>query len=121
MTLLATTFVSIVTLIDRNSFNYSSYITLIDFNSFNYSSYITLIDCKALAKFSKAVMTLGLLNTSELCKEGTVVMYCKKQQLQFLLTKLFIHSFIPDISTVPFQVHYYSEVLPTTALTLCLS
>lgn len=49
MTLLATTFVSIVTLIDRNSFSYSSYITLIDFNSFNYSSYITLIDCKALA------------------------------------------------------------------------
>ena len=28
----------------------------------------------------------------------------------------FIHSFIPDISIVPLQVHYYSEVLPTTSL-----
>jgi len=27
----------------------------------------------------------------------------------------FLHSFIPDISIAPFQVHYYSEVLPTTA------
>jgi len=29
------------------------------------------------------------------------------------------HSFNPDISTVPLQVHYYSEALPTTALILC--
>ena len=29
------------------------------------------------------------------------------------------HSFIPDISIAPFQVHYYSEALPTTALILC--
>jgi len=28
----------------------------------------------------------------------------------------FIHSFIPDISIAPLQVHYYSEALPTTAL-----
>src|SRR6218665_2983413 len=27
----------------------------------------------------------------------------------------FIHSFIPDISIVPLQVHYYSQALPTTA------
>src|SRR6218665_208777 len=30
-------------------------------------------------------------------------------------------SFIPDISIAPLQVHYYSEVLPTTALILCQS
>jgi len=29
--------------------------------------------------------------------------------------------FISDISIVHLQVHYYSEVLPTTALTLCRS
>jgi len=29
------------------------------------------------------------------------------------------HSFIPEISIAPLQVHYYSEVLPTTALILC--
>jgi len=33
----------------------------------------------------------------------------------------FIHSFIPDISIAPLQVHYYSEALLTTALTLCRS
>jgi len=34
----------------------------------------------------------------------------------------FIHSFIPDISIAPLQVHYYySEALPTTALILCRS
>jgi len=32
-----------------------------------------------------------------------------------------IHSFIPDISIAPLQVHYYSEALPTTALILCKS
>jgi len=32
----------------------------------------------------------------------------------------FIHLFIPDISIVPLQVHYYSEALPTTALILCM-
>ena len=31
------------------------------------------------------------------------------------------HSFIPDISIAPLQVHYYSEMLPTTALILCQS
>src|SRR6218665_397275 len=30
-------------------------------------------------------------------------------------------SFLPDISIAPLQVHYYSEVLPTTALILCWS
>ena len=32
-----------------------------------------------------------------------------------------VHSFIPDISIAPLQVHYYLEVLPTTALILCRS
>jgi len=32
-----------------------------------------------------------------------------------------MHSFIPDISIVPLQFHYYSEALPTTALILCRS
>ena len=32
-----------------------------------------------------------------------------------------MHSFIPDISIVPRQVHYYSKALPTTALILCWS
>ena len=32
-----------------------------------------------------------------------------------------IHSFIPNISRAPLQVHYYSEVLPTTAFILCRS
>jgi len=32
-----------------------------------------------------------------------------------------IHSFIPDISIAPLQVHYYSEALQTTALILCRS
>jgi len=32
-----------------------------------------------------------------------------------------IHSFIPDISMAPFQVHYYLEALLTTALILCRS
>ena len=31
------------------------------------------------------------------------------------------HSFIPDISIAPLQVHYYSEALLTTALILCRS
>jgi|SRR6218665_977009 len=30
----------------------------------------------------------------------------------------FIHSFIPDTSIAPLQVHYYSEALPTAALIL---
>jgi len=30
-------------------------------------------------------------------------------------------SFILDIFIEPLQVHYYSEMLPTTALILCLS
>jgi len=34
---------------------------------------------------------------------------------------IIIHSFIPDISIAPLQVHYYSEALPTTALILCQS
>jgi len=33
--------------------------------------------------------------------------------------KLVIHSFIPDISIAPLQVHYYSEAFPTKALILC--
>ena len=32
-----------------------------------------------------------------------------------------IHSFIPNISIVLLQVHYFSEALPTTALVLCWS
>jgi len=32
-----------------------------------------------------------------------------------------IHPFVPDISIAPLQVHYYTEVLPTTALILCKS
>ena len=31
----------------------------------------------------------------------------------------YYNSFIPDISIVPLQVHYYSEALPTAALILC--
>jgi len=31
------------------------------------------------------------------------------------------HCFILDISIAPFQVHYYTEALPTTALILCRS
>ena len=31
------------------------------------------------------------------------------------------HSFIPDISIAPLQVHYYLEVLPTTASIPCQS
>src|SRR6218665_869721 len=34
---------------------------------------------------------------------------------------IFSHSFILDISIAPLQVHYYSKVLPTTALILCRS
>ena len=33
------------------------------------------------------------------------------RSVEFMLK--FIHSFIPSISIVPFQVHYYSEALPT--------
>src|SRR6218665_2722654 len=33
----------------------------------------------------------------------------------------FVHSFVPDISIAPLQVHYCSEVLPTTARILCRS
>src|SRR6218665_1066174 len=36
-------------------------------------------------------------------------------------TDFVVHSFIPDISVVPLQIHYYSEALPTTALILCHS
>ena len=32
-----------------------------------------------------------------------------------------VHSFVQTISIAPPQVHYYSEALPTTALTLCRS
>ena len=32
---------------------------------------------------------------------------------------LAINSFIPDISIAPLQVHYYSELLPNTALIQC--
>jgi len=39
----------------------------------------------------------------------------------YVLRIVFIHSFIQDISKAPLQVHYYSEVLPTTALILCRS
>jgi len=35
--------------------------------------------------------------------------------------RLVIHSFIPDISIAPVEVHYYSEALSTTALMLCRS
>ena len=31
---------------------------------------------------------------------------------------IYIHSFITVISIAPFQVHYYSEALPTVALIL---
>jgi len=30
-------------------------------------------------------------------------------------TVIIIHSFIPDISIAPLQVHYYSQALPTTS------
>jgi len=35
--------------------------------------------------------------------------------------KIGIHSFNPDISIAPLEVHYYSEMLPTTALTDAVS
>ena len=38
-----------------------------------------------------------------------------------IVTTSCIHSFIPDISIAPLQVHYYSEALPTRALILCRS
>src|SRR6218665_2957802 len=34
--------------------------------------------------------------------------------------KVLFYSFISDISIAPLQVHYYSEVLPTTALIYCV-
>jgi len=46
-----------------------------------------------------------------------VVQELEKELRQMML----IHSFIPDISIAPLQVHYYSEVLSTTALILCQS
>ena len=39
----------------------------------------------------------------------------------FSIFKRFKHSFILDISTAPFSVHCYLEVLPTTAWILCRS
>ena len=39
--------------------------------------------------------------------------------LVLLLNRQHIHSFIPDISIAPLQVHYYSEAISTTALILC--
>jgi len=33
----------------------------------------------------------------------------------------FIQSFIPDISSAPLQVHYYSEALQTTAMILSIN
>jgi len=35
-----------------------------------------------------------------------------------IIQKAILNSFIPDISIPPLQVHYYSEVLPTTVLIL---
>jgi len=36
-------------------------------------------------------------------------------------TSSLLHSFIPDTSIAPLQVHYYSEAHSTTALILCRS
>ena len=43
------------------------------------------------------------------------------QNTHLWIYSIYIHSFIQDISIVPHQVDYYSEVLPTTALILCRS
>src|SRR6218665_2732839 len=45
--------------------------------------------------------------------DGLCILECKGLEV--------IHSFIPDISIAPLQVHYYSEALPATALILCRS
>jgi len=41
--------------------------------------------------------------------------------VQILAMSATIHSFIPDTSKAPLQVHYYSEALLTTTLILCRS
>ena len=50
--------------------------------------------------------------------------YCSSNEYMWpklFATKLFIHSFVPDISIAPLQVNYYSEAFPTTTSILCRS
>src|SRR6218665_2804595 len=43
--------------------------------------------------------------------------HCRCETTQSLPQSVYhCHSFIPDISMAPLQVHYYSEALPATAL-----
>ena len=62
---------------------------------------------------SKCTMLCPLLTMSAVTLVGWL-----NTESSFSVVVIFIHSFIPDISIVPLQVHYYSEALPITALIL---
>ena len=67
------------------------------------------------------ILFLPFLKDNERAQGSLNIVACGKMSVNLNLIACWQHSFIPDISIAPFQVHYYSEALPTTALLLCRS
>jgi len=73
----------------------------------------------ALKPYLTVVLWTSLLTLAVYFTLATIWPLFIFYSLNFPLPLLRLSIFIADISIVPLQVHYYSKVLPTTALILC--